>query len=44
MMGEAPMRVVGLVASFLLVGAGAAIVELTAQDENPVVEVYKTPT
>ncbi len=38
------MRVVGLVALFLLVVAGTAMVELTAQDENPVVEVYKTPT
>lgn len=38
------MRVLGLIASFLIAVAGTAAVQLTAQDELPVVEVYKTPT
>lgn len=38
------MRLVALAASCLLVVAGSVSVELVAQDTNPVVEVYKSPT
>ena len=41
---EAPMRLVGLAVTFVFLAAGMAAVQLTAQDEAPLVEVYKTPT
>ena len=38
------MRLVGLAASVFLVITGTVTVGLVAQDETPLVEVYKSPT